>query len=136
MYIMHYNLYSQILYHFKPLALALENKSDRFELYFYNRKNIYNQYKSIIEKCESFNSKNIAFCAGSDSYSYPFLAYFKNMKNIEVNEFPLWEDSLVKNYVLPEYIACFEVENGDSFVLRENVYNRIYYNGYSIYKKE
>lgn len=129
--------YPQLEYHLAPIYTLLKSGNDRFSLYFYNRPQIYNAYRNLIEYCESLDSKNIALCAGSDSYVYPFLHYFKQKHNLNIRETPLYDNVFDINTPAPDYIACIETSNGDSFIMKNCMYEKIYtVENYYVYKKQ
>ena len=77
-----------LLYNKSRPILAKNNKSilyqERFEGYFNNRPNLYNQYKKIInklDKTEVSKKDFIALHLGGDSWDYPFLVMLKKKFN-------------------------------------------------------
>ncbi len=127
----------QISYYYKAVAEALDKSNDRFALYFHNCKGIYNNYKELIEQCESLGSEDIALCAGGDSIVYPFLIYFKDNRGLCIREIPLWDGTpLDDGASAPEYIACIDVGREEVFSFKGFDYKMIFSNGYHIYKRE
>ena len=96
------SLVPQVEFHDEPVFTALKIKANgRFNLYFYNREGIYNDYLDLIKRCEELDTESIALCAGGDSYVYPFLIYFKQKHDINIDETPLWDDPLDKDTKAP-----------------------------------
>ena len=135
--------YPQLESHLLPVYTYLNSGNDRFYMYFYNRQEIYTDYKKLIEYCEKLDSKNIALCTGGDSYVYPFLHFFKTKYDVNVSEFPIRETELAKILCItsfPDYIACIEIYNGDTFTINGCSYEEIFSTGgpanYRVYKKQ